>query len=135
MKRLALLSCAAVVAFASASALAGAKYVYPVSIAKNSDGSGSMYGTLGSVRNSADTTTRLGCYYESFTVANGNYKYASCFGYDGTQYLSCGTVDPALTDTISRLQGDAYLWVQVDANGNCTRVQIGAQSWAAPKAL
>lgn len=113
---------------------AGQKWVYPVWVAKNADGSGSMGGTLGSTRNSADTVTRLGCFYESFTTAYGGYKYASCYGFDGTNQLSCGTTDTALTDTIARLQGDAFLWVQADAAGNCVRVQIGAQSYAAPKA-
>ena len=114
-------------------AYAGEKWIYPVYINRNVDGSGSMGGTLGGTRNSADTVSRFGCYYESFTPAYGSYKYASCYGYDGTNYLSCGTTDPALTDTISRITGDGYLWVQVDNAGNCTRVQIGSQSFAAPK--
>jgi hypothetical protein len=118
----------------SVAAYAGAKWVSPVYVIKNSDGSGTMGGTLGSTRNTADTVVQLGCYYESFTSAFGSYKYASCYGYDGTKSLSCGTTDPALTDTISRISGDGYLWVQVDSSANCTRVQIGAQSWAAPKA-
>jgi hypothetical protein len=115
-------------------AQAGLKWTYPLYINKNADGSGDMGGTLGSTRNSADTVSRFGCYYESFTPAFGSYKYASCYGYDGTKSLSCGTTDPVLTDTISRISGDGYLWVQVDAAGNCTRVQIGSQSFAAPKA-
>lgn len=114
-------------------ASAGEKWTYPVYIYKNTDGSGSMGGSLGSTRNTSDTVQRFGCYYEHFTVAWGNYKYASCYGYDGTKGLSCATSDPALTETISRVQGDGYLWVQVDASGNCTRVQIGAQSFLAPK--
>jgi hypothetical protein len=118
----------------SVTAYAGLKWVYPVNINKNADGSGTMDGTLGSTRNTGDTVARLGCYYENFPPAYGSYKYASCYGYDGTKSLSCGTTDPALTDTISRLSGDGYLWVQVDSAGNCTRVQIGSQSWAAPKA-
>lgn len=113
---------------------AGERWTAPVYIYKNSDGSGSMGGSLGSTRNTPDSYQRFGCYYESFTVTYGSYKYASCYGYDGTKGLACGTTDPALTDTISRLQGDGYLWVQVDASGNCTRVQIGAQSFYAPKA-
>ena len=93
-----------------------------------------MSGTLGSTRNTSDTVAQLGCYYENFPPAWGSYKYASCYGNDGTKSLSCGTTDPALTDTISRLSGDGYLWVQVDSAGNCTRVQIGSQSTAPPKA-
>jgi len=117
----------------SAIAYAGAKWSYSVYITKNADGSGSMTGTLGSTRNSADTVSQLGCYYENLP-APWNYKAASCYGYDGTKSLSCSTTDPLMTDTISKLTGDAYLWVQVDKNANCTRVQIGSQSWAAPKA-
>lgn len=116
-------------------AYAGLKWVDPLYLVVNADGSGSMGGTLGSTRNSVDTVSRFGCYYESFTPAYGSYKYASCYGYDGTKSLSCGTTDPVLTDTISRITGDGYLWVQVDNAGNCTRVQIGSQSFAAPKAL
>jgi hypothetical protein len=118
----------------SAIALAGAKYLSSVYVVKNADGSGSMGGDLGSTRNTSDAVQRFGCYYESFTAGYGSYKYASCYGTDGTKSLSCGTTDPALTDTISRLPGDGYLWVQVDASGNCTRVQIGSQSYSPPKA-
>lgn len=113
---------------------AGQKWVYPVSVIRQADGSGSMGGSLGSTRNTSDTIARFGCYYEAFTTAYGGYRYASCYGTDGTQSLSCGTTDPALTDTIAQLKGDSYLWIQVDAAGNCTRVQIGAQSFLAPKA-
>jgi hypothetical protein len=112
---------------------AGAKWAFPVSIIKNADGSGSMTGTLGSTRNTADAAVQLGCYYESLPPPWG-YKYASCFGSDGSKYLSCVTTDAALTDTISRIAGDGYLWVEVDNAGYCTRVQIGSQSWAPPKA-
>jgi len=118
----------------SAVAYAGAKYNYQVYVSKNADGSGYMYGTLGSTRNSSDTVSRLGCYYEGFTPTYGNYKYSSCYAYDGSKSISCGTMDPILNETISKLQGDSYLYVEVDKNGNCTRVQIGSQSYAAPKA-
>ena len=111
-------------------AFAGAKYISSVYINKNADGSGSMGGDLASTRNNADSVSRFGCYYENF----GTYKYASCYGYDGTKFLSCGTTDAAVTDTIAHLAGDGYLWVQVDASANCTRVQIGAQSYTPPKA-
>jgi len=125
---------AAGVLVTSAAAFGGAKWTSPVYVNKNADGSGTMGGTLGSTRNTSDTVAQLGCYYENFPPSWGSYRYASCYGYDGTKSLSCGTTDPALTDTISRLSGDGYLWVQVDNAGNCTRVQIGSQSWAAPKA-
>lgn len=134
MKRLSIFSCVAALALVSASALAGAKWTYPVSIQKDATGAGSMVGTLGSIRNSADTVTHLGCYYEHFPSTWRNYPYASCFGYDGTQWLSCYTTDPALTETIARLQGDSYLWIAVKADGTCDRVQIGTHSWGAPKA-
>lgn len=116
----------------SGMAYAGAKYGYDLYINKSADGSGSMYGTLSSVRNSTSTTSQFGCYYENFPTSWG-YSYASCYGYDGSQYASCGTTDPRITDTISKLQGDSYLWVEFDGSGNCTRVQIGTQSWIAPK--
>lgn len=132
--RLFCLVVAGVIAAASMT-YAGEKWVSPVYLIVNADGSGNMGGMLGSTRNSADTVSRFGCYYESFTAAYGSYKYASCYGYDGTKGLSCGTMDPALTDTIAHITGDGYLWVQVDNAGNCTRVQIGSQSFAAPKAL
>jgi hypothetical protein len=117
----------------SALAYAGAKYTQLVYITKNADGSGTMGGSLSSTRNSSDTTARFGCYYENFTAANGGYQYASCYGTDGSKSLSCSTTDPALTDTISKLTGDGYLWVQVDANARCVRVQIGSQSFTPPK--
>jgi len=116
-------------------AVAGLKYVSPVYVSVNPDGSGTMGGDLSSTRNSADAIARIGCYYENFgPPPYGPYKYASCYGYDGARMLACSTSDPAVTDTIAHLSGDSYLWIQVNAYGECTRVQIAAQSYIPPKA-
>lgn len=114
-------------------ARAGAKWAAPVNIHKNADGSGEMSGTISSTRNSADTVSRFGCYYERYTPTFGSGQYATCYAYDGFQSLSCGTSDPELTDTIARIAGDTDVWVLVDA-GTCMRVSIGMQSFATPKA-
>jgi hypothetical protein len=118
----------------SAGALAGSKSAYPVSIAKNADGTGYMVGSQASTRNSASPSATFGCYYEAFPPSWGGGKFVSCSGYNGTIFLSCSTTDPAIADTISKIASDSYLWVEVATPGICTRVQIGSQSWLEPKA-
>jgi hypothetical protein len=122
---------AATIAATSFAAYAGAKYNWPVFINKNADGSGNAGGTLGATRNSGDSGRTLGCYYD--TYASG-WKSAYCYANDTRQFATCGTTDSVLLDTISKLQGDAYLWFEFDSQGQCTGVEIGSQSFAPPKA-
>jgi hypothetical protein len=123
MKRIiaiALLACI----FSATKAQAGAKWVYAFTVSKNADGSGYSEGVLGTVRNSNDNVSYLRCYYEGFS---GNH-YAYCYAYDGTNFLGCSTYDPVITDVVSKLQGDQYLYFAVDSQGSCTAVMIGSGS-------
>lgn len=130
-----LASAAVSVAAMSAAALAGSKSNYPITISKAPDGTGYMVGSQASTRNSADTVSTYGCYYESFPAAWGGGKFVSCSGFNGSISLYCSSTDPEVAETVSKIGPDSYVWVEVATPGVCTRVQIGSQSWLAPKAL
>ena len=134
--RFPLLLTAAAIALGAMSdgARAGAKYFYPVYVNKAADGTGTLTGSLSSTRNSAGTTSSFSCFYEAFPPSWGGGFYASCHGNDGVNTIYCGTTDPAIANTISRIASDSYVWVQIASPGTCTRVQIGHQSQAEPKA-
>jgi hypothetical protein len=119
----------------SAAALAGSRSAYPVFISRAADGTGYMVGSQASTRNTADTAISYGCYYEAFPPAWGGGKFVSCSGFNGSISLNCSSSDPAIVDTISKIAADSYVWIEVAQPGVCTRVQIGSQSWLAPKAL
>jgi hypothetical protein len=131
---------AAGIALTSFSAYAGARWYWGVFINKSDDGSGNFGGTLGATRNWADPNPYLGCYYYTTSASGSSFgppgwKWAYCYGYNGTQFATCTTTDPTLMDTISKLQGDSYVFVAFDTGGTCNEVDIGAQSAAPPKAL
>ena len=125
--------CVALILAGGSAAHAGAQWIDTLYFAKNADGSGSVQGSLASVRNSiGDSVSQFGCYHIAYP---GGYQYSSCYATDGTHSLACGTADPTLNDTISKLQGDQYLYFAVDTQGNCTSVETGSQSMFPPKQL
>ena len=111
-----------------------AKYTDPIYVYKTWDGSGYISGTPASARNLGDTSVQLSCFYENYPPSMGAYRFATCYAYDGSQYASCSTNDPWLTETLSKIQSDSYVWVAFDKAGTCTRVQIGSESYSPPKA-
>jgi hypothetical protein len=116
--------------FVASAVYAGAKWQWGLTISRNADGSGDANGTMGSVRNSAnDTTSVMECY---------NYRYPGyagfvCEAWNATTSLGCSSTDPAMSDLVSKLQGDSYLDFRSDASGNCTFVQTGTGSEFEPK--
>jgi hypothetical protein len=112
----------AVVLLSAGTAMAGARWAYPISISKNGDGSGSAQGSLADVRNSADQSY-IGC---DVTVAPTSSPYIYCSAYDSTNYrwLGCSSNQAAFVSLASSISTSTMLWFNVDAQGSCTSIRV-----------
>jgi hypothetical protein len=113
----------------AAAAQAGMKIAYPLNV----DVAGrTAQGAIGSIRNSSDTVSYLQC-----TVYGvlGQAPRGVCSAYDGTNYATCDTANAALINQIYAIKGDSFVIFSYDANGYCTIIDVGQNSFAAPKAL
>jgi len=89
---------------------------------------GYAYGSIGTVRNSGDTTQTLYCSFY------GSGSSAYCFARDsaGTG-ASCSTTDSTLIQSLRGLNSDSYLRFHFDGSGNCTQFYIVTGSMYEPK--
>ncbi len=109
-------------------ALAGARYSRPVQVnPTNRYASGS----LGSTRNSGDTTSYLIC--ETYLGA-GQALGANCIARDASgRFGSCNTTDPGMVQAIMSIQGDSFVWFNWDVNSRCAYVSVQNGSSEEPK--
>jgi hypothetical protein len=106
----------------SSNVLAGTKGTYSVSVSTTA-----FSGSLGSARNSADTSQQIGCW--SYSSGSGY-----CYGKDSTgATASCSTSDAAMLTAIKSVKGDSYIRVNY-SSGACTNVFVSNFSSFAPKA-
>src|SRR5689334_20630559 len=83
---------------------AGTKFDFPITITKNPDGSGIFRGSLASTRNMPNVNAQMSC----STGSSPDFRFAVCFGTDGTQSLICSTTNLALVETAASLAGDSH---------------------------
>jgi hypothetical protein len=91
------------------------------------------YGSMGTVRNEADTGAGIGCtVYASkgspATVFCGAETTATGYTWGG-----CTSTDPALVQVALAMTSDAEISFDWDASGNCTYLSIDVSSSADPK--
>jgi hypothetical protein len=128
MKRIVLSSLVAAALAVTSVAYAGLRQTYNVNVTQGQQGAGSM----GSARNSTDTTQYIGC---TLFLASGSSSYLVCAAQDSAgHYASCYTFDPALQSIAHTLTSDSYINFSADASGVCTQLQITNYSFLAPKA-
>jgi hypothetical protein len=113
-----------------AAAYAGLKTTSDIIISVNSDGSGTVDGSLAGVHNSPHPYSYILCQYSAYAWQPPT---AYCIANDGQQFFSCFTMEPTLTDAIGRLDGDDRVYFGADANGECTFVWVSSTSWQVPK--
>src|SRR5688572_4585125 len=109
---------------ASSVAYAGYKLEIPVTIYA---GYRIAEGTLGSARNSADSTQYIGCN----TVMNnlGGGSYAACTARNAAgAYATCYSYSAEAFNAIRSMSGDSYVRFEWDVNGVCTYLNIENQS-------
>jgi hypothetical protein len=120
---------AAMILLGSAGVLAGTKTSFPVFV---DDVAMTAAGSLGSTRNTADTSSLLGCEVESDNSGNGSFGFCSARNAAGTIGV-CSTSSPELVAAMRSLNGDSFLEFEWDANGNCTFIEIDNGADLAPK--
>jgi hypothetical protein len=111
-------------------AQAGLKAVYTISIDLTNR---SAQGALGDVRGSADGQQFLVCSVHGYSTGS---PWAQCWGRDNStpqNAFSCSTSVANLISTVQAINGDSYLTVFWDAQGNCTNIVVENASWATPK--
>jgi hypothetical protein len=112
----------AIVLLSAGAAVAGTRWTYPLSIYKNSDGSGSVSGSLADVRNSPS---------QSYIGCDVSTSYVSCSAYDATNYnyMNCFSSQPAFVSLAATINTGTELAFNVDAHGNCTWMRVS--NWSA----
>jgi hypothetical protein len=112
----------------STTAWAGAKGGAGVSITFTGGG-GSASGTMGNVRNSADTVQFIGC-----TLSSGPYAVVSCTARNtsGTT-VACSSAAHEITSVAHAMTSDAHIQFSWDTSGACTSLSIRTDSRYAPK--
>jgi hypothetical protein len=120
-------ACAALVAGA---ALAGSRYSQPsVSITNNSDGSGYAMGTLGGVRNSANTRERLACTVTRTEITSAGVPrrstVVSCVARDANGVsASCVSTLEKHAVALNGVSNDSLIEFHYDAAGTCTTLWV-----------
>jgi hypothetical protein len=110
-----------VMSVSSQSALAGLKSGTDVYI-----GNDVAFGSLGKVRNSADSTQHIGCTDYGDT--------AMCYATDAQGVdVSCTTTDATHLSVIRSISDSSYLHFTFDTNGYCTSIMVGNRSIEEPK--
>ena len=120
-------TCAAMVS----AAYAGSRYSQPgVIITPNADGSGYAGGTLGGVRNSANTVERLSCTVTrtETTGANGlpvQISQVSCVARDANGVVaSCTSVQEKFAAALNGVSNDSLIEFRYNAAGSCTSLTV-----------
>jgi hypothetical protein len=126
--RIAVMAACAVMASA---AYAGSRYSQPgVVITPNADGSGYAGGTLGGVRNSANTVERLSCTVTRTEVTGANglpvqSSTVSCVARDANGVVaSCTSAQEKFAAALNGVSNDSLIEFLYNAAGNCTRVTV-----------
>jgi hypothetical protein len=102
----------------SASAFAGAHYLYQVTF-----GSNYAYGTVPGAYQSSDSTQLIGC--NSYSYASGSAS-GSCYAYNSSgSYKSCVTSLPEQLEVIRSVGPGSYIYFRVASdNYSCDQVSV-----------
>jgi hypothetical protein len=113
-------------------AVAGQKYTYPVYVNSSQN---YAEGSMGSARNSTDTSQMIGCAAEGWTYNGTSYSAVFCNAMDSAGHsASCYTSsNPTLLATVGTITSDSYVYFAWDSTGACTVIEAETWSTFAPK--
>lgn len=115
------------IALAGGVASAGYKLSYPISVNTTSR---YAQGSLGTARNSIDTTQ----YIECATDIWPGTKAAYCYARDtALRAGNCYTTDPTLVAAVQELSDDGWILFRWDAGSVCTNISSGVGSMYMPR--
>jgi len=130
MKKSALITLGIAGLLAATAAWAGYKGTWPVYVDTLNRTAG---GSLGSTRNSTDSSQYIGCY--TYAYSSGS-EYALCIASTSAgAYASCWSSVPQIINVVRSLNGDGYVYFRYDTGGQCTYVEVQNYSTLEPKAL
>ncbi len=112
-------------------AYAGKTLSSPVTVHRNADNSGSMTGSLGSTRNSADTTSYLSCSTDRYGTGSPQMHCSATTAAGVGGY--CHSSSAQLVTAIDSMPNDAYIVVSWDATATCTGISVYHDSRDEPK--
>jgi hypothetical protein len=123
----------AAVAMGGSAATAGMKRVEPVSVTRNTDGSGYASGSIGSTRNEPSTTSYLTCSLAKFGAGS---LQVFCSAQDaGGDYVYAYSTDPDLVRVVGQAGEGSWLNFSWDTSSKITNFTNEVSSWSAPKVL
>ena len=122
-------ACASALFLASVSALAGTKTGFPVLVDTSAM---AAYGSIGSTRNTSDTLSYLACEITSENTVGTSFGFCVARNSAGV-VRTCSTVNPELVAAIRSLNGDSFLEMHWNSNGDCTVIRVGNGSDMQPK--
>jgi hypothetical protein len=86
-------------------------------------------GSVGSVRNSADTSQYISCTEYAWP---GSPPSLYCSAYNGSSYASCSSSDPTLLAAALSVGVNSFIEFAWDANGKCNFLQVSNGSLYEP---
>jgi|SRR5579872_3949024 len=115
------------------SAMAGAKYTYPL-LTQQFNGNTYVYGSFTDARNSPDTFSFIAC---GITAYPGQPVSGECNVYMPNQsWYYCGTTDPGLIQAIIAMKADSIISFEIlggGTSGVCGEITSITTSYIAPK--
>ena len=115
---------------AAGSVHAGLKHpATPVSVYRNTDGTGNAAGTLSGTRASPDTYSYLQCYVHAYP----GYRFAGCDAYDSVgRFGYCWTTDSAIIAIIDEFGSDDAISFSWNQDATCANVSSFTASYIVP---
>jgi hypothetical protein len=128
--RLLVLAIPGMLALGGVAAHAGGRLDINVTVVKNTDGSGYADGAMGSVRNTPDRIQQIGCHVRTETKG----VRVTCNASDAAgAYLGCTSTLSSYAQTVASITSESEINFGADAKGNCTFLEVNAQSAFAPR--
>ena len=120
-------------ALGSTIAVAGLKAAGPVTITNNADGTRTISGDLGFVRNTADAVQHHGCFHRG-DATGSEFIVCQSRNSAGTSVI-CSSSDVRLVRVVAGMDSDSTLTYIIGTNGACNTVVAQTRSQTAPKVL
>jgi hypothetical protein len=128
--RILVLAIPGMLALGGVAAHAGSRIDINVTVVKNADGSGYADGAMGSVRNTPDGIQQIGCHVTAYTKS----VQVLCNATATTgAFLSCTSTLSSMAQAAASITSDSEIHFGADAKGNCTFLEVNAQSAFAPR--
>lgn len=118
-------------AFASASVFGGAATSANVVVTMNADGTASASGDMVAARTAPNDNELIGCGIKGFKSGSPDFGFCQAADAEGN-YLLCTTFKANLISMVNAIADYSFVRFDVDAKGECTRIDFSTQSFYLP---